>query len=192
MSLFLFGAIVILFFLMWFILFHIILLCNPVDFGASVHRLGDIYLFGLQCHYGKPTFAVRQNLCRAFYFGRMANVTFTVRIQIRRTAKKKRRAKKIFVVHLKKTHGASPKNTHQRGARARNDMRGTTVNDLSREPHVPRPLPCVPRRRTTKFQKNCDYLPSFYLSTANTLPFTLYFNYVLISIILLFLTNFFR
>jgi hypothetical protein len=106
--------------------------------------------------------------------------------------KKKRRAKKIFVVHLKKTHGASPKNTHQRGARARNDMRGTTVNDLSREPHVPRPLPCVPRRRTTKFQKNCDYLPSFYLSTATTLPFTLYFNSVLISIILLFLTNFFR
>jgi hypothetical protein len=47
-SLFLFGAIITLFTLMGFVHFHIIV-CDTMDFGASVHRLGDIYLFTLQC-----------------------------------------------------------------------------------------------------------------------------------------------
>jgi hypothetical protein len=40
---------------------------------------------------GKPVFVVRQNLCRAFYFGR--------------TAKKNHGPNKLFVVRLKKMHG---------------------------------------------------------------------------------------
>jgi hypothetical protein len=60
---------------------------------------------------------VRQHFCRAFYFGLTANATFTVHIEIRRTAKKKthakeniyraspikRTTKKIFVMRLKKS-----------------------------------------------------------------------------------------
>jgi hypothetical protein len=54
---------------------------------------------------GKPTFAVRQNLCRAFYIGRTAKSFFAVRFFIGRTAKKKRTTNKLFAVRRNKTHG---------------------------------------------------------------------------------------
>jgi hypothetical protein len=54
---------------------------------------------------GKPTFAARQIFCRALYFGRTAKRLVAVRFFIRRTAKKKRTASKLFAVRQKKTHG---------------------------------------------------------------------------------------
>jgi hypothetical protein len=54
---------------------------------------------------GKPVFAVRQNLCHAFYFGRTAKSLFAVRFLYKRTAKKKRTPNKLFAVRLGKTHG---------------------------------------------------------------------------------------
>jgi hypothetical protein len=109
---------------------------------------------------GKSTFAVRQNLCRAFYFGRTANTTFTVCFKIRCMAKKKCTTKISFAT------------TRQRGSLVSDSMhktacegwRLTVVKCGSREPHVPGlchasttkthgkapSLPCVTRRRTTK------------------------------------------
>jgi hypothetical protein len=50
---------------------------------------------------GKPTFAIRQNLCRAFCIGRTAKKLFVVRFFIGRTAKQKRTANRLFVVRPK-------------------------------------------------------------------------------------------
>jgi hypothetical protein len=53
---------------------------------------------------GKPEFAVRENLCRAFFFGRTAKRIFTVRF-LHSARRKKRSAKKMFVVRFPSTHG---------------------------------------------------------------------------------------
>jgi hypothetical protein len=56
--------------------------------------------FGYCFTTGKPVFAVRQNLCRAFYFGRMAKSLFAVRFLY-----SARQRKNLFAVRLGKTHG---------------------------------------------------------------------------------------
>jgi hypothetical protein len=61
--------------------------------------------FGYCFTTGKPVFAVRQNLCRAFYFGRTAKSLFAVRFLYSARQRKKRTPKKLFAVRLGKTHG---------------------------------------------------------------------------------------
>jgi hypothetical protein len=60
--------------------------------------------FGYCFTTGKPVFAVRQNLCRAFYFGRTAKSLFAVRF-LYSARQKKRTPNKLFAVRLEKTHG---------------------------------------------------------------------------------------
>jgi hypothetical protein len=49
---------------------------------------------------GKPEFAVHENLCRTFAFGRTAKRIFAVRLFHSARRKKKRLAKKLFAVRF--------------------------------------------------------------------------------------------